>query len=109
MGKYDVERWLSCLQIRQRVNSWAAIIHRLIQQGKGLFKKIKNGKELVKNIGMLYAFPVAYTHVVACANSGIKSLKDIKGKNVFIGSPGSGILAWPAGKAVYRRYLVKSA
>ena len=93
MGKYDVERCLSCLQIRQRVNSWAAIIHQLIQQGKGLFKKIKNGKELVKNIGMLYAFPVGYTHVVAYANSGIKSLKDIKGKNVFIGSPGSGILA----------------
>jgi TRAP transporter TAXI family solute receptor len=52
--------------------------------GTGAFKE---GKLPIRAIAVLYK---NYTHVVTLASSGLKSIKDLKGKVVSIGSPGSG-------------------
>ena len=77
------------MQNKMDFTGWAAIVHRRIQEGKRPFNRIKNGKELAKNIGMIFAFPGGLLHRVVYADSGIKSLQDLKGKKVFIGPPGS--------------------
>jgi TRAP transporter TAXI family solute receptor len=52
--------------------------------GTGPFKE---GKLPIRAIAVLYK---NYTHVVTLASSGLKSIKDLQGKVVSIGSPGSG-------------------
>jgi hypothetical protein len=45
---------------------------------------------------VLFWFPYGQYHVLTYAGSGIKTLKDIKGKRVFLGPPGGG--AWNASR-----------
>lgn len=53
--------------------------------GRGPFKD--SGKVPVRALAVLYS---NYTHIVASEDSGIKTLADLKGKRVGVGSPGSG-------------------
>ncbi len=56
----------------------------------GPYRKVADSKELVKNLRNLFSFPLGAYTMVTYADSGIKSLKDIKGKRVFLGPPGGG-------------------
>ncbi len=56
----------------------------------GPYRKVADAKELVKGLRNLFSFPLGAYTMVTYADSGIKSLKDIKGKRVFLGPPGGG-------------------
>ncbi len=67
-------------------------VHFFLKNKKAMYKKLKNHAALAKNIKLVMWFPYGQYHVVTYANSGIKTLKDLKGKKVFLGPPGGG--AW---------------
>jgi TRAP transporter TAXI family solute receptor len=54
----------------------------------GPYKKFTNGPELEKHIGMIFSYQIGPYHYVTRADSGIKTLADLKGKKVFAGPPG---------------------
>jgi len=64
----------------------APIVHAFMKGQKAMFKK-KDAPELSKNLRTLFNFPIGVYHIVVFADSGITSLKDIKGKTVFLGPP----------------------
>tara|TARA_B100000315_G_C14592033_1_gene596426 strand:+ start:3013 stop:4017 length:1005 start_codon:yes stop_codon:yes gene_type:complete len=65
-------------------------VHMLMSRGIAMYKKLKEAPKLAKNLRILFWFPLGPYHYVTYANSGIKTLKDIKGKKVFLGPPGGG-------------------
>lgn len=67
---------------------YAQTAYALMYRQIGPFKKVKDGPERVKKLAGIFTYPIGVYHFVAYADSGIKSLKDIKGKRVFIGPPG---------------------
>ncbi|MEZ5728577.1 MAG: TAXI family TRAP transporter solute-binding subunit [Burkholderiaceae bacterium] len=73
----------------QRVDLFltAASINHFMQKGVAMFAKVKNAKELNSNLRALFNFPLGPYHIITYADSGITSLKDIKGKKVFLGPP----------------------
>lgn len=66
----------------------APTAYRLMYKQIGPFKRLKDGKTRVKKMPMLFSYPIGAYHFVTYANSGIKSLSDLKGKSVFLGPPG---------------------
>jgi uncharacterized protein len=54
----------------------------------GPFKKLTDGPERTRKVGTILCYPLGVYHFVVYADSGIKSLADIKGKTVFLGPPG---------------------
>ncbi len=65
----------------------APSLHHLMSKGLAMFKKVKNAKELSKNLRAVFNYRIGYYHFGVYANSGIKEMKDIKGKRVFLGPP----------------------
>jgi hypothetical protein len=57
-----------------------------------MFKKVKDAPALVKNLRVMLMFDIGLYHVAVYDDSGIRSLKDIKGKKVFLGPPGGAAL-----------------
>jgi len=72
------------------------VIYFLMKKQKAMYKKLKDAPALAKNLRLLFWFPYGQYHFVTYAKAGIKSLKDIKGKRVFLGPPGGG--AWNAAR-----------
>ena len=72
------------------------VIYSLMKSQKAMYKKLENAPELAQNIRLLFWFPYGQYHVVTYVDAGIKELKDIKGKRVFLGPPGGG--AWNAAR-----------
>ena len=72
------------------------VVYMLMKAQKAMYSKLPNASELAKNLNLLFWFPYGQYHVVTYASAGIKTLKDIKGKRVFLGPPGGG--AWNAAK-----------
>ena len=72
------------------------VIYSLMKAQKAMYKNLENAPELAKNLNLLFWFPYGQYHVVTYANAGIKTLKDIRGKKVFLGPPGGG--AWNAAR-----------
>lgn len=72
------------------------VVYMLMKRGKAMYSKLKDAPELAKNLRLLFWFPYGQYHVVTYAESGIHSLKDIRGKKVFLGPPGGG--AWNAAR-----------
>jgi TRAP transporter TAXI family solute receptor len=70
------------------------VVYSLMKSKKAMYEKVENAPELAKNLRLLFWFPYGQYHVVTYADAGIKQLKDIKGKRVFLGPPGGG--AWNA-------------
>jgi len=60
----------------------------LMEKQIGPFKKLKNGKELSGKLRHIFTYEIGPYHFVTYADSGIKSMADLKGKKVFIGPPG---------------------
>ena len=54
----------------------------------GPFKKLTDGPARTRKVAMIFSYPLGVYHFVVYADSGIKALKDIKGKQVFLGPPG---------------------
>ena len=72
------------------------VVYMLMKGKKAMYSKLDNAPELAKNLNLLFWFPYGQYHFVTYASSGIKTLKDIKGKRVFLGPPGGG--AWNAAR-----------
>lgn len=73
---------------------FGGITYYLMTGRRGPFHSIRNAPKLVKNVRNLFSFPLGAYTMVTYADSGIKSLKDIKGKKVFFGPPqGSATIA----------------
>jgi TRAP transporter TAXI family solute receptor len=72
------------------------VVYSLMKAKKAMYKKLPDAPELAKNLNLLFWFPYGQYHVVTYADAGMKTLKDIKGKRVFLGPPGGG--AWNAAK-----------
>lgn len=72
------------------------VVYSLMKAGKAMYSKLKDSPELAKNLRLLFWFPYGQYHVVTYADSGIKTLSDIRGKRVFLGPPGGG--AWNAAR-----------
>ena len=58
----------------------------------GPFKKLTDGPARTHKMAMILSYPLGVYHFVVYANSGIKSLADIKGKT---GLPRPARAAWP--------------
>jgi uncharacterized protein len=52
-----------------------------------MYKDLADAPELAKKLRGMFNFPIGVYHMVVYADSGIQSLKDIKGKRVFLGPP----------------------
>jgi TRAP-type uncharacterized transport system substrate-binding protein len=72
------------------------VIYSLMKAKKAMYSKLDNAPELAENLRLLFWFPYGQYHVVTYADAGIKTLKDIRGKKVFLGPPGGG--AWNGSK-----------
>jgi TRAP transporter TAXI family solute receptor len=72
------------------------VVYMLMKAKKAMYSKLENAPELAKNLNLLFWFPYGQYHVVTYADAGIKTLKDIRGKRVFLGPPGGG--AWNAAR-----------
>jgi len=69
-------------------------IYFFLKKGKAMYRKLKNAPELAEKMRLVMWFPYGQYHYITYADSGIKTLKDLKGKKVFLGPPGGG--AWAA-------------
>lgn len=72
------------------------VVYSLMKAQKAMYSKLANAPELAENLNLLFWFPYGQYHFVTYANAGIKTLKDIRGKRVFLGPPGGG--AWNAAR-----------
>ncbi len=70
----------------------APSVYGWMKNGSRIYKKLKGVKELAKNLNMVFWFPLGGYHYVTYADSGIKTLADLKGKKAFIGPPSGGQL-----------------
>lgn len=68
--------------------SSAAISH-WMAGGERMFKTLEGHKELHANLRGIFAFPVGAYQFVVFEDSGIKTLEDLRGKDVFIGPKNS--------------------
>ena len=66
------------------------LFHGWMVKGARFYKKVKHGPEIAKKVSTLLSFKLAIYHVLTRADSGIKSLKDIKGRKVYLGPPAGG-------------------
>ena len=60
----------------------------LMYNQMGPFNKLKDGPARARKLATILTYPLGVYHFVVYADSGIKSLADIKGKQVFLGPPG---------------------
>ena len=63
----------------------------LLKNGKAMYKKIPNNKELFGEIRAMTMYPGGTFQLVVWDKSGIKSLEDLRGKNVFFGPRGAAV------------------
>ena len=65
----------------------APTINHFMQNTAAMFKKVKNAPELNSKLRGFLNYPLGPYHIVVYEESGIKSIKDFKGKKVFLGPP----------------------
>lgn len=63
-------------------------VNHFMSTGTAMYANLDNAPELYKNVRQIMNFPLGPYHIMVHANSGITSLKQIKGKRVFVGPPG---------------------
>ncbi|MDP6257958.1 MAG: TAXI family TRAP transporter solute-binding subunit [Rhodospirillales bacterium] len=62
-----------------------------LKNGKRMYKKLpKKANKAYRSMSAIFGFPASAIHIIAWADSGIKTLADIKGKRVFMGPPAGG-------------------
>ncbi len=65
----------------------APTINHMMQKQAAMYKKVKNAAELNGKLRGIVNYPLGPYHIVVYEDSGIKDLKDLKGKKVFLGPP----------------------
>lgn len=73
-------------------------VYDLMSKKKAMYSKLENAPALAKNLRNLFNYPFGSWHIVTFADSGIKELKDVKGKRIYLGAPGGA--AFRAAKAI---------
>ena len=68
----------------------AALTGHFMKTGGAMYANVKEAPELYKNLRGIFSFSSGAFQFVTYADSGIKSLMDIKGKRVFLGPPSGG-------------------
>jgi uncharacterized protein len=62
-----------------------------LKNGKRMYKKLpKKANKAYNSMAAIFGFPASAIHIMAWADSGIKTLADIKGKRVYMGPPAGG-------------------
>lgn len=64
-----------------------------------MYKSVEDAPELAKNIRYIFTYEAGLTHMLVYADSGIETMKDFKGKKIFLGPP-SGAATWEAKTAI---------
>jgi len=64
-------------------------LHDFMKHQSGMYAKISDATELSENLRALFMFPMGLYQCAVYEDSGMRTLKDIKGKRVFTGPPGS--------------------
>lgn len=62
--------------------------YHLMYKQIGPFKKITDGPARSRKLASIFSYPIGIYHFVVYESSGIRTLADIKGKQVFLGPPG---------------------
>lgn len=70
----------------------AAAPYAWMKAGTRVYKKLKGVKELARKLRLVFWFPLGGYHYTVYADSGIRTLADIKGKRAFVGPPAGGQL-----------------
>lgn len=65
----------------------APSIQFLMSKQLAMFKKVKNAKELSKNLRAVFNYRIGYYQFGVYESSGIKKMSDLRGKRVFLGPP----------------------
>lgn len=65
----------------------APAVQHFMAKGLAMYKKVKKAPELSKRLRALFNYRIGYYQAVVYADSGMKSLHDLKGKTVFLGPP----------------------
>ncbi len=65
----------------------APILHFFMSKNLAMFKKVKNAPQLANKLRALFNYRIGFYQFITYADSGIKEMKDIKGKRVFLGPP----------------------
>lgn len=65
----------------------APAIHFLMSNGKAMFAKVKDAKELAGNLRAMFNYRIGFYQFGVYENSGIRKMADLKGKRVFLGPP----------------------
>ena len=65
----------------------APAIQYLMSNGKAMFAKVKNAKELAGNLRAVFNYRIGFYQFGVYEDSGIKKMADLKGKRVFLGPP----------------------
>lgn len=63
-------------------------INHFMRTGTGMFASMDDAPELYNSVRQIMTFPAGPYHIMVHETSGIRSLKDIKGRRVFLGAPG---------------------
>lgn len=66
----------------------ASSVNHFMRNGINMYAKMGDAPELFQNLRMILNYPLGAYHMVVWADSGIKDMKDLKGKRVFLGPPG---------------------
>lgn len=75
----------------------STLLAHFMSEGKAMYAKVDGAPELFKNLRGIFNFSAGAFHFVAYADSGIESLRDIRGKTVFLGPPSGGATAFATG------------
>ena len=65
----------------------APSLHHLMSNGKAMFAKVKDAKELSGNLRAMFNYRIGFYQFGVYEDSGIRSMADFKGKRVFLGPP----------------------
>lgn len=65
----------------------APTVNHFMQTKSAMYKKVKDADKLNQNLRGIVNYSLGPYHMIVYEDSGIKSLKDIKGKKVFLGPP----------------------
>lgn len=66
---------------------YSPLVHSFMMHKKAMYAKIDDAPALSQKLRALFSFPIGVYHIAVYADSGIRTLQDIKDKKVFLGPP----------------------
>ncbi|USG63156.1 TAXI family TRAP transporter solute-binding subunit [Sneathiella marina] len=68
----------------------SATIHHFMRESMNMYQNVEEASLLAENLRSVLNFPIGVYSIFAYLDSGIRSMKDIKGKKIFAGPPSGG-------------------